>query len=123
MVRLGKTSRALGNHGEDLAVAELEAQSLHIIERNWRCQHGEIDVVAYDEEEELLVFVEVKTKSGPGFGAPLEAITHGKARRLYQLAHLWRREHKAYLPFRVDGIGVQFGSGEPLVTHIKAIEA
>lgn len=123
MVRLGKVSRALGSHGENLAVAYLEEQGLHIVERNWRCSHGEIDVVAYDEDEELLVFVEVKTKSGPGFGAPLEAITYAKARKLYQLAHLWRRERRAYEPFRVDGIGVQLGGGEPSITHVKAIES
>lgn len=122
MVRLGKVSRALGNHGERCAVRYLESLGLEIVERNWRCPRGELDIVAFDPSDDTLVFVEVKTRSGPGFGSPLEAITYAKARRLYQLALLWlgssgrRARH-----IRVDGVGVLFGAGAPQISHIRGI--
>lgn len=124
MVRLGKVSRALGQHGERTAAEYLESQGFEIIERNWRCTHGELDIVAFEPAQHALVFVEVKTKSGPGFGAPLEAITVAKARKLYQLSMLWLKAHgRRARTIRVDGIGVQFGSGDPQITHIRGIAA
>jgi putative endonuclease len=65
---------ALGKRGEDLAADYLRGAGLSIVERNWRCALGEIDVIARDGGE--TVFVEVKTRAGVGYGHPLEAITH-----------------------------------------------
>ncbi len=124
MVRQGKVSRALGSHGEQLAAEYLQAQGMEILERNWRCAEGELDIIAYDAPADALVFVEVKTKSGPGFGHPLEAITVAKARRLYRLALLWvddRRRRARVL--RVDGVGVLFGGQVPEITHVRGIAA
>lgn len=124
MVRLGKASRALGQHGEELAAEYLESRGFSILERNWRCPHGELDIVAYEAAARALVFVEVKTKSGKGFGAPLEAITTDKARRLYQLALLWLRARQRRAPnIRVDGVGVLLGGKQPRITHVRGIEA
>ena len=64
---------ALGRRGEAIAARHLEAAGLVIVERNWRCTHGEIDIVARDGGD--LVFVEVKTRSSVEYGHPLEAIT------------------------------------------------
>lgn len=124
MVRIGKVSQALGRHGEEIAASYLESLGFEIIERNWRCHDGELDIVAYDPFERALVFVEVKTRSGPAFGSPLEAITYRKARRLYQLAMLWQRDRrKRALRLRVDGVGVQFGQGRPAISHIRGLAA
>lgn len=124
MVRKGKVSRALGAHGERLAARYLEASGFQIIERNWRCARGELDIVAYEPAARSVVVVEVKTKTGLGFGTPLESITHVKARRLYQLARMWVDERSlGPTRVRVDGVGVLLAGREPEITHIRGISA
>lgn len=124
MVRPGRNARSLGATGEAIAARYLESRGFRIIDRNWRCAHGELDIVAYEASERALVFVEVKTKSGMGFGAPLEAITQAKARKLYQLAMLWQQETGRRAPvLRVDGVGVLVGDRQPAITHIRGIAA
>lgn len=76
--------RSLGAAGEQAAAAWYRAAGYEIIARNWRCREGEIDIVA--RKARLLVFCEVKTRSSTAFGAPIEAITPAKARRLRVLA-------------------------------------
>ena len=78
---------AVGRHGEQLAVAHLEAAGLEILTRNWRCRDGELDIVARDGA--ALVFVEVKTRSSLAFGLPAEAVDRIKAARIRQLALRW----------------------------------
>ena len=94
MPRTG-AKQQIGARGEDLACAELERQGMQVLERNWRCRLGEIDIVAAEvgDAGRTLVFCEVKCRSGLGFGNPLEAITFTKMRTLRQLAALWMREH------------------------------
>lgn len=95
----------LGRRGEDLAARHLVASGLTIVERNWRCSLGEIDVVARDAGE--LVFVEVKTRSSVAFGHPLEAITATKLARLRRLAAAWCEEHPgSHERIRIDAIAV-----------------
>ncbi len=91
-----ESKQQVGARGEDLACAELERQGLEIVERNWRCSVGEIDVVAAERGSGglTLVFCEVKCRRGLGFGHPLEAITYAKLRTLRQLAAIWMREHR-----------------------------
>ena len=72
-----------GQAGENLAAAFLEKKGWRIVERNWRGGRGEIDIIAW-ESDKLLVFVEVKTRSGEGFGGPEGAID---SRKQHQLAH------------------------------------
>jgi putative endonuclease len=74
----------LGRYGEALAVRYLREQGMEVLERNWRCEHGEVDVVARDGD--CLVICEVKTRRSAGFGEPVEAVTVAKARRLRRLA-------------------------------------
>ena len=62
----------LGRRGEDLAARYLEQRGLVILSRNWRCRHGEIDLVATDSHR--LVVCEVKTRSGTRYGEPAEAV-------------------------------------------------
>jgi putative endonuclease len=123
---MGNRSRQqIGLRGEDLAVAELERQGMVIIDRNWRCRAGEIDIVAVDLEESRrsLVFCEVKCRTGLGFGAPLEAITYAKVRRLRQLAGEWLQANDLTAGrIRLDAIGVVLlPHAEPQLSHVRGI--
>ena len=84
---------AVGRFGEDVAAAHLIDAGLTVLERNWRCADGELDLVARDGS--TVVFVEVKTRSSAAFGDPSEAVTYGKAMRIHRLAARWLREHPA----------------------------
>src|SRR5690625_3166338 len=76
----GLRRQALGGRGEDLAAAFLEDAGLVIIERNFRCPRGELDIIARDGE--TAVFVEVKTRRTAALGSPLEAVTRTKLARI-----------------------------------------
>lgn len=116
-----RTKDELGRRGEDLAANYLEDGGLRIIDRNWRCPIGEIDLVAVDGA--TLVVVEVKTRSSEAFGHPLEAITPGKLERLYLLASRWARAHDLrFSGFRVDAVAiVDDGTGQPVIEHLRAV--
>jgi putative endonuclease len=120
-----ESKQQLGVRGEDLACAELERQGMQVLERNWRCRRGEIDIVAAEVGDAglTLVFCEVKCRSGLGFGHPLEAITFTKMRTLRQLAALWMREHHLKAStIRLDAIGVVLVFGQPAsLTHVRAV--
>ncbi len=111
----------LGRRGEDLAAAYLEGRGLAILERNWRCALGEIDIVA--REWRTLVFAEVKTRSSVSFGHPLEAITPVKLARLGRLAGEWRAEHSAEPGLmRIDAVAVIAPrDGGPTIEHLAGI--
>ena len=79
------TRGQLGALGEQLAVEHLTSLGLRILARNWRCRYGELDIIAADADR-TVVFVEVKTRSGDGFGGLPEAVTPVKVRRLRRLA-------------------------------------
>jgi len=119
------SKKQIGVRGEDLACAELERQGLQVLERNWRCRLGEIDIVAAEAGANglTMVFCEVKCRSGLGFGHPLEAITFTKRRTLRQLAAVWMRQHRVKASaIRLDAIGVVLAAGEePSVTHVRAV--
>jgi putative endonuclease len=120
-----ESKKQVGLRGEDLACAELERQGMQIVERNWRCRLGEIDIIAGEAGPNglTLVFCEVKCRSGLGFGHPLEAITYAKMRTLRQLAAVWMREHRVRASsIRLDAIGVVLARGaDPSVTHVRAV--
>lgn len=111
----------LGRRGEQLAAEHLEQQGLAILARNWRCAEGELDIVATDGRS-TVVFCEVKTRSGTGFGVPVEAVTRGKRRRIRRLAFLWMSStkqcpHWAISRFDVIGILLQVGRA-PQLQHV-----
>lgn len=100
------SSRESGQWGEDLAAQALERCGYLIVERNWRCQAGEIDLVARDGE--AWVFVEVKLRSGRSYGAPEEAITERKQARLLRSAQLYLAENDLPDPaWRVDVVAIE----------------
>lgn len=114
-----RASDALGRYGEQLAARHLAEQGMAILDRNWRCRAGEIDIVARDGE--LLVICEVKTRRGTGFGAPLEAVTPRKAARLRRLAAAWLVEHRPLrADVRFDVVGVLAPPrGAAVVEHVR----
>jgi putative endonuclease len=79
-----KQRKLLGTRGEDIACHHLEQQGVAIIERNWKCQSGEADIIAREEDD--LIFVEVKTRSSTSTGFPEEAVTREKRRKYERIA-------------------------------------
>jgi putative endonuclease len=112
---------ALGRRGELLAVEYLERAGMRILDRNWRCAEGEIDIVA--AERQVLVVCEVKTRSGTRYGTPLEAITRAKRARLRRLAARWLVAHGVLFDeVRIDAIGlIGDGRGQYQIEHVRGV--
>jgi putative endonuclease len=111
----------LGRLGEALAGALLEAAGLRVVDRNWRCREGEIDLVAAGTG--LLVFCEVKTRRGHGYGSPAAAVVPAKQARLRRLAATYLASSRAP-PCRVrfDVVAVTWPrGGEPVVDHLEGV--
>ena len=121
---------AVGAYGERLAARYLIDSGMQILDRNWRCDQGEIDIVATDGT--CLVIVEVKTRRTLAFGAPVEAVTPVKAARLRRLAGCWLAERRPLLgslsevvaEVRIDVIGVFRPSRGPAqIEHLVSVAA
>ncbi|KRF25502.1 MULTISPECIES: YraN family protein [unclassified Phycicoccus] len=114
--------RALGEYGERLAERYLTDRGLAVVDRNWRCARGELDLVARDGD--CLVFCEVKTRRTERFGSPVEAVTARKVARLRRLAAAWLQEngeHPAHI--RIDVIGIlRPAEGRAVVRHLQGVE-
>jgi putative endonuclease len=82
--------RAIGAYGERVAADHLRSLGLVLLERNWRCSDGEVDLILRDGDD--VVFCEVKTRRSGLFGTPAEAVDHRKVRKLRQLAGRWLDE-------------------------------
>lgn len=114
--------RALGEYGERLACRYLEEHGYVVVERNWRCRLGEIDIVALERDE--LVVVEVKTRRGRGYGDPLEAVVPRKVARLRRLTGAWVEAHPEHRgrSVRIDVIGVLRAGGDRVeVRHVRGV--
>jgi putative endonuclease len=111
---------AVGRFGEELAAARLTGAGLTVVARNWRCSDGEIDIVAVDGD--VLVFVEVKTRSSLAYGDPAEAVSLAKAARLRRLATRYLAEHddRYWEQVRFDVVTVlRRVPGGPVVRHLR----
>jgi len=114
-----RDSRELGRAGEELAADHLRSRGYEILARNWHCRDGELDLVVASTE--LLVVVEVKTRSGRGYGSPAAAVTGRKAARIRGLALRWRRQQRLrWCPLRFDVIAVDWPPDGPArVQHFE----
>jgi putative endonuclease len=114
-------SARLGKRGEDIASEYLVARGYEVIERNWRCSAGEIDIVA--RRGQSLVVVEVKARSSLSAGHPFEAITAAKLARLRSLAGLWcAAQSRAFSGVRIDAIAVLMHAHQPAtVEHLRGV--
>lgn len=117
------TRAEIGALGEQLAVDHLRRLGLRILDRNWRCRYGELDVVAADEMAGVVVFVEVKARTNDRFGGAVQAVTPAKVRRLRRLAGLWLGQHRgAWEAVRIDVIAISIGASRiPELTHIEGV--
>lgn len=115
-------NQALGAEGESIAAAYLQSLGCEVLDRNWRSgRTGELDLVVRDRG--YVVAVEVKTRSGHGYGTPFAAITASKAARLRTLLLAWVREHRPVADgLRIDAVAVLLIPGEaPCVEHLRGI--
>jgi putative endonuclease len=112
--------KALGDWGEKVAREYLLDHGYHIIETNYRCREGEIDIVARDKE--YLVFVEVRTRRGCNFGSPEESVTNTKKKKLISLAFNYLQNHNN-LPslWRFDVVAIE-SDGRGKVIRLELIQ-
>ncbi|MDF2047745.1 MULTISPECIES: YraN family protein [Microbacterium] len=111
----------LGRAGENRAVAHLSSSGYLILDRNWRCPQGEIDIVA--DHHGALVVIEVKTRTSEAFGHPFDAIDARKAARLWRLAMAWMAEHPEEARgrrLRLDAIAVT--GPDPSTARLEHLE-
>ncbi len=115
------TRQAIGRRGEDAAAEHLRRRGYMILDRNWRTRHGEIDLVAHHRG--VLVVVEVKTRTGTGYGLPAESVTPEKLARLRRLAGQWLLAHQGpYRQVRIDVIAVLVtGDDGHRITHYRGV--
>lgn len=115
-----KTTREIGDEGEELAAAYLESKGYTILERNYHFERAEVDIVAYDNET-FIIFAEVKMRSSNTFGEPEEHIDDQKIQNVYKAAEAWIYERKMDgVPVRFDVISIlQQNNEAPDIKHFE----
>jgi putative endonuclease len=117
----GFRNSTLGRYGETVALRHLLADGLVLVDRNWTCPSGELDLVLRDGD--VLVVCEVKTRSSVAFGHPLEAVGDDKLGRIRRLADLWVEAHGVRPGgVRIDLVGVlRPRRGPAVVEHVAGV--
>jgi putative endonuclease len=117
---MSKATDAVGGYGERVAARALQAAGMQVIDRNWRCSAGELDIIARDATG-TIVFCEVKTRRSESAGAPADAVNPAKVGRLRQLAALWLAAHPQVRgEVRFDVISVRPGRrGAAALEHLR----
>lgn len=112
-------TRKTGDEWEEQAVRYLMEKGYHVLQRNYRCKTGEIDIIARDGSE--LVFVEVKYRSDNTYGYALEAVTPAKQRTIRKVAGYYMTVvcKNQYVPCRFDVIGFDMVQGQIQISHIR----
>ena len=104
--KLRSKNKIVGEFGENAVADFVRAQGTTVVDRNWRINEGEIDIVGRLADG-TIAFIEVKTRTSTAFGHPLEAINSQKAHRLQRLALAWLATHQSLgHPYRIDCAGV-----------------
>jgi putative endonuclease len=117
-VFLNKAKIILGKEGERIAELFLKKKGYKLVERNYRCAAGELDLVMLDRR--VIVFVEVKTRTGCGYGTPLEAVAVRKQKKMIYVAEFFLSAKKlSQREARFDVVGVSWPGAQPLVEHIE----
>lgn len=113
-------NQEIGKLGEDLAVKYLKNKKYIILDRNYRCRQGEMDIIAKDEEK--IIFIEVKTRTTIKFGRPAEAVNYIKREHLQNIARYYLYTRKiTNIPIRFDVVEIYLWEKEYSVNHIKQI--
>lgn len=114
-----KSTKPFGAYGEQLAVNHLQQNHYQIVNRNWRCKQGEIDIIA--KKGDVLVFVEVRTRHTDSTEAAFESVGTKKQQKLIALAHTYLSQNN--LPdqvWRIDVIAIAIPpSSKPIIDHIE----
>ena len=106
-----------GKQGEEIAVKYLTDKGYEILERNWRNRHKEIDIIAKDGDE--LVIVEVKCRKSSNYGDPDLAVNKQKQRLLVAAANAYIFRNKLDVDTRFDIVSIVFDDGKPQIEHIE----
>ena len=116
------TNKAIGKHGENLAKDFLKSKGFEILETNYRYSRlAEIDIIAC--KNNVLHFVEVKTRTQNFFGSPLEAISHAKLKQIYLCAKYYlQNSSKRYNKIQIDAIGILLNSNENKINFVEDIQ-
>jgi len=107
----------IGNRGEDLAVAHLEAKGYTVLALNFRSGKNEVDVIA--QQGDLIVFVEVKTRTSSFFGEPFHAVSRDKQRRTIAAANAYMEKHGVMLEARFDIISIIINQDRHRIDHLE----
>lgn len=111
-------NKQIGNMGEDIAVDYLKKSGYIILDRNFKCKIGEIDIIGKDNN--YIVFIEVKTRYGNKYGIPSESVTYLKQRKIYKTAEVYILKNKLHKSnFRFDVIGITLNNDIPSIRLIK----
>jgi len=112
------SKQIFGKKGEELAAQYLKKRGYTIVERNYRCTNGEVDLIAVHRR--VIVFVEVKTRRGESYGLPVEAVEFHKKRKMIQAAEFFLHEKKLHQrDARFDVVGISWPGVEPVIEHIQ----
>lgn len=103
----------MGRWGEKVAAIHLEAKGYEIVDRNWRCPQGEIDLIGRAGSE--LIFIEVKTRYGREMGYPEEGLTQAKGKKLVELAQLYLANNEMEVDWRIDLVAVELDESGKLI--------
>lgn len=115
---LSSTKILLGREGERLAERFLKKKGYKLVQRNYRCAAGELDLIVLDRR--VIVFVEVKTRTGTGYGTPLDAVELRKQRKMIHAAQFFLTAKKlTQREARFDVIGISWPGSQPVVEHIE----
>ena len=115
----GRDNKTIGERGEEIACAYLKGQKFTIVERNFRCKGGELDIIARDGK--TLVFVEVKARRTLSFGPPQMAVTPFKQRQISKAALTWLARKKQFgVNARFDVVAILLPDhAVPVIDHIR----
>jgi putative endonuclease len=115
---LTKAKILLGREGERIAELFLKKKGYRLVERNYRCAAGELDLIVLDRR--VIVFVEVKTRTGSGYGTPMEAVEFRKQHKMIRTAQFFLNAKKlSQREARFDVVGISWAGAKPLVEHIE----
>jgi putative endonuclease len=117
-VSVNNAKQVLGKEGERIAEHYLKRKGYKVVERNYRCAAGEVDLIVLDRR--VIVFVEVKTRTGHGFGTPLEAVQPRKQRKMMRAAQFFLSQKKLHQrDARFDVVGISWPAREPVIEHVE----
>ena len=109
---------SLGKKGEELAITQLKTLKYKVLERNYKCPLGEIDIIARDKN--TLVFIEVKTRATRDFGGPAAAVDPRKQRQLSRVALTYLNQKKLFdIPARFDVVAIELSRSSPRIEVIR----